>query len=269
MIAFMLELRRTVRFSLGGGIEGRPRHNTFSAWPAMRGLGRYYELTVACRGEADPTTGYLINIKHIDDAVREHVLPQLERLTSAPGANPIDLAMGEVMRMVLHRLQQPLEGTVVQVTLVLSPFLNLTLEADPMDSVLIRQQYEFSAAHRLHVTTLSDEENQTIFGKCNNPAGHGHNYRVEVAARAPIDAHGRTIEPQTLDAVVDRHAIQRLDHKHLNTDVPEFADLNPSVENISKVIWNMLRQPVRGMKAELEEVSVWETGKTVCVYSGG
>ncbi|MGB0768997.1 MAG: 6-carboxytetrahydropterin synthase, partial [Phycisphaeraceae bacterium] len=133
--------------------------------------------------------------------------------------------------------------------------------------VLIRQRYEFSAAHRLHVQALSDRENREVFGKCNNPAGHGHNYRVEVAARCPIDDHGQTLDPADLDAVVDERCIERLDHKHLNDDVPEFADLNPSVENIVKVVWSMLDGKLPG-RATLDEVRVWETGKTVCAYRG-
>jgi 6-pyruvoyl tetrahydropterin synthase/QueD family protein len=204
-----LQLSRTVRFCVNDPPAGSavatddgPRDNTFAAWPTMRGLGRYYELDVACRGEADPVTGYFINIKQIDRAVQ------------------------------------------------------------------IRQQYEFSAAHRLHVPGLSDEENRSVFGKCNNPAGHGHNYRLEVVVRVPIDDDGRTADAAAIDALVNEHAVERLDHKHLNTDVPEFAELNPSVENIVRVIWGMLDAPLAGLGGGLEELSVWETSKTVCTYRG-
>lgn len=264
----MLELSRTVRFCLSGemGDLASPRDNTFSAWPAMRGLGRYYELEVTCRGQADAQTGYFINIKTIDEVVREHVLPMLiERVSdaSAAAATP----MGALMRSVFEAIDPPLNGTVAQVRLVLTPTLSLGIERNDMDHVIIRQQYEFSAAHRLHVPAMSEAENLKTFGKCNNPAGHGHNYRVEVAARCPIDAQGQAIAPAALDAVVDREAIQKLDHKHLNVDVPEFAGLNPSVEHIVKVVWQMLDGKLPG-HAKLDEVKVWETGKTVCAYRG-
>lgn len=264
----MLELSRTVRFCLSGemGDLSSSRDNTFSAWPAMRGLGRYYELEVTCLGEADPQTGYFINIKAIDQAVRDHVLPILiERVldASAAAATP----MGALMRGVLDAIDPPLNETVARVRLVLTPTLSLAIERNDMDHVIIRQQYEFSAAHRLHVPGLSAEQNQATFGKCNNPAGHGHNYRVEVAARCPIDAQGQTLQPAELDAVVDREAIEKLDHKHLNVDVPEFAELNPSVEHIVKVVWQMLDGKLPG-NAQLDEVKVWETGKTVCAYRG-
>jgi len=137
-----------------------------------------------------------------------------------------------------------------------------------MDRVILRQQYEFAAAHRLHVDELSDEENRAVFGKCNNPSGHGHNYRLEVAVAAPIDAEGRILDVELLDAVVDQTVIERYDHKHLSVDVPEFAGRNSSVEHIAQSIYRLLLDPIAGLGAALEEVRVWETSKTVCVYRG-
>ena len=278
--ATMLELSRTVRMCvnegtpIGGNVEpaATARSNTFAAWPAMRGLGRYYEFVVTCRGEADPVTGYFINIKHIDTAVREEVLGHLESVLAEPGNDPAAVSMGDLMQDLIDRLQPALDHSVVSLRLSLTPYFSIEIRSDTMDHVTVRQQFEFSAAHRLHVPNMSDEENQAIFGKCNNPAGHGHNYRLEVAVRCPIAPNGQAITCEEFDEVVDREAIQTLDHKHLNTDVPEFAELNPSVENIAKVIWEMLAKPVQHMGAmegaELEEIRVWETGKTVCSYRG-
>lgn len=274
----MIELNRTVRFALAR--TGRPTHdpvagraaaNGYSAFPAVRGLGRYYELKVACRGEADPVTGYFINIKEIDAAVREHVLPYLQGLIE--GDTPeAELPLGEVMRQAAARLQPPLWDTVASIELALSPKVRLGLETHAMDHVTLRQQYEFSAAHRLHADALSDHENQEVFGKCNNPAGHGHNYRLEVAVAKPIDAAGHALAVDALDSLVDEHVLDRLDHKNLNGDVPEFADLNPSVEHITQVIWGLLAPAVAAMDrdrpARLDEICVWETEKTACVYRG-
>lgn len=259
----MLELARTVRFCLNDGDAPPPsRDNTFSAWPPMRGLGRFYQLHVRCEGEADPVTGYFLNIKEIDNAVRDHVLPYLQRKTG-------DAPMGALMRDVISRLQAPLNDSVVHVRFELTPFYQMDIEASDMNSVILQQQYEFAAAHRLHVDALSDEDNREVFGKCNNPSGHGHNYRLQVAVRAPIDPGGRTLDVADLDAAVDDAVIEKLDHKHLNVDVPQFAELNPSVENIAKVIWDMLAAPVKNLGVDLDAVSVWETGKTVCTYRGG
>ena len=268
----MLELSRTVRFCLNdppSAAEAPPKDNTFAAWPPMRGLGRYYELVVLCRGEADPKTGYFINIKHIDQAVHRHAVPCIQSVLTQPGGAD-DVPIGRLLRDMLNSLQPALRNAVDSVCLRLTPTYHIELRNRDMDHVLIRQRYEFSAAHRLHVPELTDEENRETFGKCNNPAGHGHNYQVEVAVRLPIAPDGQTAPVQTIDTIVNRHAIELLDHKHLNTDVPQFADLNPSVENIAKVIWQMLegRFTELGPDAGLDELSVWETSKTVCTYRG-
>jgi len=265
----MLELSRTIRFCVNDSPDPPgPRDNTFAAWPAMRGLGRYYELAVLCRGEADARTGYFINIKHIDQAVRDHGLPLFDDAVHQAEHNTDQTPMGELMQRVLTALQPPLNHTVHEVTLSLTPYLSLMIRNADMNQVTLRHQYEFSAAHRLHVPELTDEQNREVFGKCNNPAGHGHNYRVEVAVDVPVDPNGRIVQPECIDALVDAHAIDRLDHKHLNTDVPEFNGLNPSVEHIVQVVYGMLETPLEQIGAALREVTVWETGKTSCTYTG-
>lgn len=263
----MLELSRTVRFCINDPPDADAgAHNTFSAWPAMRGLGRYYELHVACRGEPDERTGYLMNIKRIDRAVREHALPILRGAAGAGRSG--DAPMGELLRRMMRALQPALDEAVDRLTLSLTPRHALTLGSTDMDRVAISQQYEFSAAHRLHVEALSERENREVFGKCNNPAGHGHNYRVQVTISAPIDGRGQVMRVEQLDRLVSERVIDKLDHKHLNRDVPQFAELNPSVEHIAKVIWEMLAGVVEAIDGRLVEVGVWETEKTVCRYRG-
>lgn len=264
----MLELSRTVRFCLSPepADAATPRHNTYAAWPAMRGLGRYYELILTCRGEAEPRTGYFINIKHIDTAVRDHALPILRRAI-ADERDAAQIPLGSLLGELIAAVQPALDHSVIRLTLQLTPLLSLSIRSHDMTHVLLSHHYEFSAAHRLHVPEFSEAQNRQTFGKCNNPAGHGHNYRVQVVARCPVDAHGRTLDVADLDAAVDRHVIELLDHKHLNVDVPQFADRNPSVEHIVQVIWDMLADRLPG-GATLDELSVWETGKTVCTYRG-
>lgn len=123
------------------------------------------------------------------------------------------------------------------------------------------QQFEFSAAHRLHSTRLDAEENHQLFGKCNNPAGHGHNYVVEVTIES--GGNGRPaapFSPAAFEQQVRETVIDRLDHKHLNHDVAEFAALNPSVENIAAVIFGWLSGAGGGFS--LQNVRVYETPKT-------
>ena len=280
----MISLSRTIRFCLNDPTPPAvadefdhnsalpstpPRHNGFSAWPAMRGMGRYYQLHVRCDGEPDPTTGYFISIKLIDRAVSTTVMPYLQQLINTADSTST-IPMGHLMCQLIGLLQNPLEQTVTQTRLDLTPYYSLTIRSRDMDHVLIRQQYEFAAAHRLHTDQLSEQENQRVFGKCNNPSGHGHNYRLEVVVKAPIDPEGHTTPVDAIDALIDEVVIQKLDHKHLNLDVPQFEHLNPSVEHIAMVIYGMVVQQTGnlGVNVELEEVSVWETDKTVCTYRG-
>ncbi len=272
----MLELSRTIRFCLNTEAnntwadESRtPRHNTYAAWPPPAGLPRYYELKVTCRGAADPTTGYFINIKQIDTAARGQVLPLFwEAAKQEQHGQPASTA--SLLLESIRRLQPALNDTVASLELRLTPFTTLTIRTQPDDTmpyVLLKQRYEFSAAHRLHVPSLSDEENQRTFGKCNNPAGHGHNYVVEVAVRCPVDEHGHALSVGALDRAVDEAVIEKLDHTNLNVDVDAFADRNPSVEHIAETVWHMLADHIPS-PAELDELSVWETGKTVCTFRG-
>ncbi len=237
----------------------------------MRGLGRYYQLEVTCHGPADPVTGYSINIRDIDQAVRAYVVPGFEQWV-AQTPHTDSTPMGTLMRQTLERLQPALHHQVDRVKLELTPMHSLEIRSCDMDQVILRQQYEFSAAHRLHAAALSDAENRQVFGKCNNPAGHGHNYLLEVAVRAAVHPDGRVLMIEDLDALVDEAVIQKLDHKYLNVDVPQFADLNPSVENIAKVIYELLEPRIGELDdtqgVALEAISVWETAKTVCTYRG-
>lgn len=268
----MLRLSRTVRFAINsdqavGPVARGP--NGYAGVPAMTGLGRHYELEVACRGEADPRTGYFINIKDIDAAVRATAIPAISQAClREPQADPAG-----VMRSFLPGLNAELHGAVVSVRWRLSPYYSLEMATTDTPTVLLRQRFEFAAAHRLHAHDMSDEENRRVFGKCNSPSGHGHNYIVEPCVATRLDDQGRTrLNLAALERTVNDAVIEKLDHKHLNTDVPQFdADrggVNPSVENIAKVCFDLLTGPVGAAGGELRSVTVWETEKTSCTYPG-
>ncbi len=271
----MVELRRKVRFAINPeGVSAPsdvPRDtNGFAGIPAMRGLGRHYEVELVCRGEPDPSTGYLINIKDLDSAVRQGVVPLVERACRLAGwVEPADLlpeciaAVGERLgdgRARLHSLRW-----------WLSPTYSLEMSPQSTDTAVIRQQFDFAAAHRLHVPGLSDEENRAAFGKCNNPAGHGHNYRIEPAVALSVAARP-AFSLADLERLTDQVLIQRFDHKHLNQDTTEFAPgtgVNPSVENIARVFYTLLAPAIdresRG-GASLRSITVWETEKTSATF---
>jgi 6-pyruvoyltetrahydropterin/6-carboxytetrahydropterin synthase len=117
--------------------------------------------------------------------------------------------------------------------------------------------YRFSAAHRLHSPRYSDEENRRIFGKCNNPKGHGHDYYIEVTVTGNIDSEtGMIVSVEYLDKVV-QEIIDELDHKRLDVEVPYFVEFQPSGENIVKYLWLQLEQRIKGVK--LFHLKLWET----------
>ncbi|RNC81513.1 MAG: 6-carboxytetrahydropterin synthase [Phycisphaera sp.] len=263
----MVELSRTVRANLGGahGVDLPQGSNGHAGQPAIAGLGTYYEFKVSCKGEPEPKTGYLVNIKLIDQAVRQSVLPRVQHeLVKNPSQNPAPL-VSELAKQLAPNLPVPL----IALRWNLSPTLSLESHMDAPTEVLLRQRYEFAAAHRLNVPDLSPEKNAEIFGKCNNPSGHGHNYQVEVCVR--VDLSGDHLSAHELDTIIDSQLIERFDHKHLNTDTVEFAEktgLNPSVENIARVSYDILKPAIAAGSGNpsLKYVTIWETPKTSCTY---
>lgn len=280
-------LRRTVRFSLpppGRPLSlDEPRHNAFGGWPPSRGISVYGELEIEVRGEPDPRTGYLVNISAIDEAVRGAALPFLrdESERQSLTREPIDpaSALPALSHLVAARLGQQLAGDVTGVTWRVTPTYSVahrtplgapTARGAPEsthmhDLVELSQRFDFSASHRLHCPEYDDQTNRRIFGKCNNPNGHGHNYRLEVTVQVAL-APDRRLTLDALERIVDTLVIERFDHKHLNSDCPEFASLNPSVEHIAKVCYELLAPAVRDADATLRHVTVWETDKTACTY---
>jgi 6-pyruvoyltetrahydropterin/6-carboxytetrahydropterin synthase len=128
------------------------------------------------------------------------------------------------------------------------------------------RRYRFSASHRLHTPLLSEEENCRVFGKCNNPLGHGHNYVVEVGMSGDVDsATGMIANLADLDAFVERQVLEEFDHKSLNEDVPAFRGKVPTTENLCIEIFQRLKTFPR---AKLERIRVEETGNNSFEYTG-
>lgn len=100
----------------------------------------------------------------------------------------------------------------------------------------LTSRYRFAASHRLYASGLSEEENRALFGKCNNPHGHGHDYVLDITVEGPVDGSGQVVNRMALDALVEERVLARLDHKNLNCDLGEFADAVPTTENLAHVI---------------------------------
>lgn len=133
--------------------------------------------------------------------------------------------------------------------------------------VTVSRKAHFNAAHRLYNKDWDDEQNNAVFGKCNNPNFHGHNYELIVSVTGEIDPKtGYVIDIKVLKDIIYDEVEEPFDHKNLNLDVPEFSDLNPTAENIVVVIWNRIR---RRIDAAMDlEVVLYETPRNFVTYKG-
>ena len=259
----MFRLSREVRFGINAVPDDQLLHkpsNSYGGFPTLTGLGHWFTLVVELVGEIDPRTSYLTNIKEIDDVVRRQAVPLIERAIRGGRFGGGAGVLGEMFSL----LRDAWPGTSLHsLMLSLTPYLSLCVRAKEFPMIRLSQKFEFSASHRLHNPALSAEANRACFGKCNNPAGHGHNYEVQVTIVGRPSADGTLVCLPDLERLVASTVIDRFDHKHLNLEVPEFADLNPTVENIARIIFGLLRPVV----ANLACITVWETPKTWCEFS--
>ena len=122
----------------------------------------------------------------------------------------------------------------------------------------LSRRYLFSASHRLHSEAMSQAENQSTYGKCNNPHGHGHNYTLEVTVKGEVDSRsGFVVDLKQLKEVMHREVLDAMDHRFLNKEVPEFLHKIPTTENIAIAIWQRLIAKLAA--ARLHRVRVYET----------
>ena len=133
------------------------------------------------------------------------------------------------------------------------------------NKIAILRRATFNAAHRLNNSQWSEEKNRTIFGKCNNPNYHGHNYTLIVKVIGEIDPEtGFVIDLKILKEIIHQNIVTRFDHKNLNLDTKEFENLNPTAENIGVVIWDILREKI-DTKFEVK-IQLYETEKNSIEY---
>jgi 6-pyruvoyltetrahydropterin/6-carboxytetrahydropterin synthase len=132
----------------------------------------------------------------------------------------------------------------------------------------VTRRYAFAASHRLHSAQLSEEENRRIYGKCNNPYGHGHNYSIEVSARGPADrSTGVAVSLGALDELVRREVLTEFDHRNLNADTAAFRDTVPTTENLAFEICRRLKRnwstAFPGEWPALEKIRIVETERNI------
>ncbi len=135
--------------------------------------------------------------------------------------------------------------------------------------VYLTRKLEFSASHLYHNPALSAEDNKRIFGKCNNPHGHGHNYTLEVTvAGEPDPVTGMVLDLKELKEILEREITQRMDHRFLNYEVNPFDRVIPTTENIARDIWRRLEPSLAAGNGSLHAVRVYETADLYVDYFG-
>jgi 6-pyruvoyltetrahydropterin/6-carboxytetrahydropterin synthase len=268
----MVHLSRIVTFSASHFYRvqhwsDEENERVFGLCSNIHGHGHDYKLTIMVRGNVDPKTGIVINTAEIKDVANEWIGEKLdgkflnhenpyfkERLSTTENLVSYiwDLLEPQIHSCELHKLR-----------LYENDWLFSEKGRDTV--VHLTRKYHFSAAHRLHSNELSEEENLSLFGKCNNPHGHGHNYYLEVTVSGqPDPTTGMIINLSDLDRTVENIVLKKFDHKHLNLDTQEFKDLNPTSDNFVVVLWNLLAPHL----PELTKIGLWETEKNYFEYHG-
>lgn len=136
-----------------------------------------------------------------------------------------------------------------------------------MATAYVTRRMHFNAAHRLHTDALTEEENDKIYGLCNNPMGHGHNYELDITIKGePDPVTGMVIDLKDLKDIVQSEIIDRVDHKHLNFDVDFMSGIVPTAENIVIAFWHQLVDKIPS--GELYELKLYETPRNIAIYRG-
>jgi 6-pyruvoyltetrahydropterin/6-carboxytetrahydropterin synthase len=280
----MHKLNRCVRFSVNPFLPAdEPGFNSFVSRPAGDGLAVFLELGIEITGEINPATGLIVNVSDIDKVVREEAVPvfavgirtnykaqrhigynDLTRLLKIAWGN-LEGGFDSFDKLRTGKLTAGRFGSakLSGLSLKLNPFRTLAVTGQDCEMVYFSEKFEFAAAHKLWNEQFSERKNVETFGRCANPAGHGHNYIVEVTIKWPA---GQEIRTGDFEKVVYERLIKQVDHKNLNEDIAEFGKITPTVENIAAFAWKKL---VGGFdKAVLHCVTVWETDKTYSSYYG-
>ena len=134
--------------------------------------------------------------------------------------------------------------------------------------IRLTSRYRFAASHRLHSSQLSEEENRKLYDKCNNPHGHGHDYQIEVTVEGAPGDDGQIVNRMALDRLVRERVLEKLDHRDLNTEVPEFEGGVTTTENLAKAIRKMLLAGWT-LPAELVRIQISETARNTFAWDAG
>ena len=236
----------------------------FGACSRFPGHGHNYVLYVSLAGDLDQY-GMVENLSVVKQVIKREVTSQLNYsyLNDTWSEFQSTLPTTEnISRVIWQRLAPYLP--LVNIRLFEHPELWTDYQGNNMEATLTVKTH-FSAAHRLAIPSLSFEENQEIYGKCARPHGHGHNYHLEVTVAGEIDSRtGMLVDLGALQEVIDEYVVEPFDHTFLNKDIPYFAEIVPTAENIAVRIADLLRSPIKELGAELDKIKLIESPNNSC-----
>ncbi|HEX9285239.1 MAG TPA: 6-carboxytetrahydropterin synthase [Nitrospirales bacterium] len=236
------------------------------------GHGHNYLLEVTVAGAVDPATGMVVNLYDLK-TVLEQVLVEFDHKNLQADTPYFTgrIPTTENLAVVLwDRIAERLQGAqLVALRLFEEEDLSVDYQGRRVGNtqeVRLTRRYRFAAAHRLHTEALSETENRRVFGKCNNPNGHGHNYTLEVTLRGEIVPEtGMITDLDRLDRTVEERVLRRFDHQHLNFD-EAFAGKTTTGENLAILIWDILEKAVPS--GTLQKIGLVETRDNYFEYAG-
>ncbi len=261
-------MTRRVSFSAGhrywfGDRTAAQNRQLFGEWASPFNHGHNYVLDVTVSGAVDSSTGMVVNIKVIDEVLRRCIVRQFDQ-RSINDEVPHFLAVAPTVENLLLycasslRDELPAQCTLTTIRLEETPLLYGELHVLGTQIMTLTRIYEFAAAHRLDSLALSPEQNVELYGKCNNVAGHGHNYLLEVTVTGTPDSNtGMLADIGAVDDVVRRVILDRYDHKNLNEDLEEFSGLPTTSEVVATQIFSSLESalPVKLFRIRLHETA--------------
>jgi 6-pyruvoyltetrahydropterin/6-carboxytetrahydropterin synthase len=266
----MMKMTRRVTFSAGhrywiNSLSEPENRERFGEWAHPFNHGHNYVLEVTVGGSVDPETGMVINIKRIDDVLKAEIVRPFDQRSLndevehfQTRSTSLENVIGYIAQVLGKKL--PPEATLTHLKLEEMPTLWAELDLETRRMTLTRT-YEFAASHRLNAPALSHERNLELYGKCNNPAGHGHNYVLEVTVEGSPDPQtGFLCDLAALDSAVNEAVVDRYDHRNLDVDIPEFQGRITTSEIVAREIFDRL---VGVVPAKLARVRLFETARNV------
>ena len=236
----------------------------FGACSRFPGHGHNYVLYVSLEGDLDKY-GMVENLSVVKQVIKQEVTSQLNYSYLNDTWSEFEQTLPtteNIARVIWHKLAPHLP--LVNIQLFEHPELWTDYKGNNMEATLTVKTH-FSAAHRLAIPSLSFEENQEIYGKCARPNGHGHNYHLEVTVAGEIDDRtGMLVDLGELQKAIDEYVVEPFDHSFLNKDIPYFAEIVPTAENIAVRIADLLRSPVKELGCELDKIKLIESPNNSC-----